>query len=163
MRIAAACVLALVLSSCSAGQGDEVSTTQAPPEAAGEVSTTLASPEAGADVSTTQAAPPGHADCPEVVAVEMTQTAPGVFTVNTTVRSVDIEGVSYADAWEVRDLDGDVYGERVLTHPHANEQPFTRSLSGVAIPADVTQVEVAARDSERGFCGVPLTVEVPHS
>jgi hypothetical protein len=162
VKAAVLCVMALVLSSCAAGQGDAVST-QAPPDAAGEVSTTLATPDVGEGVSTTQAPPIGRDDCPEVVAVEMTQTAPGVFTVNTTVRSVDIEGVSYADAWEVRDLDGEVYGERILTHPHANEQPFIRSLSGVAIPADVAQAEVAARDSVRGFCGAPLIVEVPHS
>ena len=162
MRVVAACVLALVLSACAAEQGDDVST-QAPPAAAGEVSTTLATPDRGEDVSTTADTPDDSADCPEVVAVEMTQTAPGVFTVNTTVRSVDIEGVSYADAWEVRDLDGAVYGERILTHAHANEQPFTRSLSGVAIPADVARVEVAARDSVRGFCGAPLIVEVPRS
>jgi hypothetical protein len=98
-----------------------------------------------------------------VVAVELTQTAAGVFTVNTTVRSVDIEGASFADAWEVRDPGGAVLGERILTHPHANEQPFTRSLSGVAIPTALARVEVAARDSVRGFCGESLTVEVPHS
>jgi hypothetical protein len=162
MRVAALCVVALVLSSCTGGQSDDAVTT-APPDATGEVSTTRAAQDAAADPSTTPAPPPRVPDCPEVVAVEMTETAPGVFTVNTTVRSVDIEGVSYADAWEVRNPDGEVYGERILTHPHANEQPFTRSLSGVAIPRDVVSVTVAARDSVRGFCGVPLTVDVPHS
>ncbi len=107
--------------------------------------------------------PPGSADCPEVVAVELRQTAVGVFTVTTTVRSVDVEGVSFADAWEVRDLAGSVLGTRILTHPHANEQPFTRSLSDVPIPPEVSLVEVDARDSARGFCGASLTVEVPHS
>ncbi len=161
MRVAAACVVALVLSSCSGGQSEEAATTVTP-GATGEVPTTQAAQDGGADVTTTPA-PAEAQDCPVVVDVEMTETAPGVFTVNTTVRSVDVEGVSYADAWEVRDLDGEVYGERILTHPHANEQPFTRSLSGVAIPRDVARVTVAARDSVRGFCGVPLTVDVPHS
>ncbi|MCP3975481.1 MAG: hypothetical protein GY720_13435 [bacterium] len=107
--------------------------------------------------------PLGAVDCPEVLAVELIETAPGVFNVNTTVRSTDIEGVSYADAWEVRDGQGQVLGIRVLTHPHANEQPFTRSLANVAISRDVLEVEVAARDSVDGFCGNGLVVAVPHS
>lgn len=137
MRVAVLCIMALMLISCAAAGGDDIATTATP---------------AGDQV-----------DCPEVVAVELKQTAAGVFTADTTVRSVDIEGVSFADAWVVRDLDGTVLGERVLAHPHANEQPFTRSLSGIAISPDVTRVEVAARDSVRGFCGPPLIVEVPHS
>lgn len=107
--------------------------------------------------------PLGEVNCPEVLAVELSETAPGVFNVTTTVRSTDIEDVSYADAWEVRDGRGEVLGVRVLTHPHANEQPFTRSLSNVAIPRDVLEVEVAARDSVDGYCGTGLVVAVPHS
>lgn len=118
------------------------------------------SPTATSPITTT---PIGAADCPEVLAVELTETALGVFTVSATVRSVDIAGVSYADAWEVRALDGTVLGTRILAHPHPNEQPFTRSLSAVEIPREITAVEVEARDSVRGFCGVGLTVEVPHS
>lgn len=137
MRLAVVCAMALVLSSCAAAEGD--------------------------DISTTTAFPDDTVDCPVIEAVDLKQTAPGVFTANTTVRSVDIEGVSYADAWEIRDLSGEVLGERVLTHPHANEQPFTRSLSGIAISPDITSVEVAARDSARGFCGPTLIVEVTHS
>lgn len=60
----------------------------------------------------------------------------------------------YADGWVVvHPEDGTVYGERVLAHPHDNEQPFTRSLSGVAIPSDVEQVLVVARNNVRGFGG----------
>lgn len=117
------------------------------------------SPVTTSPVTTT---PTGTADCPVVLEVTFAATEREVFTVSTTVRSVDIEGVSFADAWEVRDLEGTVLGTRVLAHPHTNEQPFTRSLSNVVIPADVTQVEVAARDSVRGFCGTALIVEVPH-
>lgn len=102
-------------------------------------------------------------ECPAVIAVELTETSPGVFTVATTVRSVDIPDVSYADAWEVRDLDGNVLGIRELAHPHQNEQPFTRSLSNVAIPEGVDMIEVEARDSVRGYCGEPRVAEVPRS
>ncbi len=116
----------------------------------------------GADSTTTE--PPGTpADCPHVIGVELEETASGVFRVSATVRSVDIAGVSYADAWEVRGHTGTVLGTRILTHPHPNEQPFTRSLSDVAIPPEVTQVIVAARDSVQGFCGDTFEIEVPRS
>jgi hypothetical protein len=60
----------------------------------------------------------------------------------------------YADGWVVVNPDnGTVYGERVLAHPHDNEQPFTRSLSGVSIPAAVDQVLVVSRNNVRGFGG----------
>ena len=52
-------------------------------------------------------------------------------------------------------------GERVLAHPHENEQPFTRSLSGVVIPDGVDTVTIAARDSVLGFCGEVFVLEVP--
>ena len=145
MRLAAGCVLVLALASCgteSKPTSTAVSTT---------TSTTVAVVEST------------DGDCPQIVAVELTQAAAGVFNVNTTVRSIDVEGVSYADAWEVRDLGGRVLGERILTHPHTNEQPFTRSLSGVAIAPMIVEVEVIARDSVRGFCGPSLIVDVPHS
>ncbi len=60
----------------------------------------------------------------------------------------------YADGWlVVNPEDGTVYGERVLAHPHDNEQPFTRSLSGVSIPEGVEEVLVVARNNVRGFGG----------
>jgi hypothetical protein len=40
---------------------------------------------------------------------------------------------------------------RVLGHPHENEQPFTRSLSGVQIPNGTKQVQVQARDLPQGW------------
>lgn len=76
------------------------------------------------------------------------------FTVS--VSSADTGWEKYADAWEVRSVDGRLPGTRQLTHPHETEQPFTRSLTGVAIPADITEVVVAARDSVLGFCGEEL-------
>ena len=64
----------------------------------------------------------------------------------------------YADGWRVELEDGTVLGTRELLHPHVNEQPFTRSLAGVAVPDGVTEVYVRARtnveewDSDRqGF------------
>ncbi|MFT6021929.1 MAG: hypothetical protein ACI9PY_000034 [Ascidiaceihabitans sp.] len=57
----------------------------------------------------------------------------------------------YADGWRVLDMQGRELGMRVLAHPHENEQPFTRSLSGVAIPKGTTQVQIQARDLPGGW------------
>jgi hypothetical protein len=78
-----------------------------------------------------------------------------------TVRSADTGWDKYADRWEVRTGDGAVLGERILTHPHETEQPFTRTLAGVEIPSDVTTVTIAAHDSVAGWCGDTLTIDVP--
>ena len=98
--------------------------------------------------------------CANVVAAEL-RPSDGGFTATVTVASADTGWEKYADAWEVRSLDGDVLGTRTLAHPHVDEQPFTRSLSAIAIPSDVDRVEIAARDSVEGFCGDALVVDVP--
>ena len=47
-------------------------------------------------------------------------------------------------------MDGNPLGLRELVHPHVNEQPFTRSLSGVGIPEGIDAVIIKARDSVHG-------------
>ena len=84
----------------------------------------------------------------------------GSWTVTATVQSADTGWEKYADAWQVRGPGDELLGERVLAHPHENEQPFTRSLSGVSIPDDVDSVTIAARDSVLGFCGDVFVLEV---
>lgn len=76
------------------------------------------------------------------------------FRFSVTVEHNDDGWDYYADGWViVNPEDGTVYGERVLAHPHDNEQPFTRSLSGVSIPQDVDEVLVVARNNVLGFGG----------
>ncbi|MDJ0959491.1 MAG: hypothetical protein QNJ88_02455 [Acidimicrobiia bacterium] len=123
----------------------------------------------GSDESTMPPATVGQADstklaasteeCAHVVAVDVSGAASG-YTFSVTVSSTETGWDKYADAWVVKDVDGTVYGERVLAHPHVEEQPFTRSLSGVAVPDDVAEVVVAARDSLLGFCGDEMTVQL---
>lgn len=66
----------------------------------------------------------------------------------------------YADGWRVLTPDGDIIGTRVLHHPHVNEQPFTRSLSGVAIPEGITAVQIEAKDSVEGWGGETVMLEL---
>lgn len=78
-----------------------------------------------------------------------------------TLRHADTGWEHYADRWEVIGPDGTVLGTRVLLHPHVHEQPFTRSLSGVKIPAGVERVILRGRDSEHGWGGREMQVDIP--
>ena len=59
----------------------------------------------------------------------------------------------YADGWRVIAPDGTELAFRLLTHDHASEQPFTRSINGVEIPDDVDLVTIEGRDQANGFGG----------
>ena len=102
-------------------------------------------------------------DYAQVVFVSATQSSDGTWRFDTTVRHNDQGWDDYADAWQVVDLDGNVLGERILLHPHDTEQPFTRSQSGIAIPDDVTQVIVQAKDNVEGFGGQVVVVDLTQS
>lgn len=68
----------------------------------------------------------------------------------------------YADGWEVLAPDGTRLGFRELLHPHETEQPFTRSLGAVPIPAGVTQVLVRAKCSVDGWNDMTTEVDLPN-
>jgi hypothetical protein len=105
--------------------------------------------------------PAPDSGCADVVAVSAESEGGRRFTFRVTVRSADTGWDKYADAWEVTALDGTALGTRELLHPHVDEQPFTRSLSGVEVPAAADRVVVRARDSVAGWCGREMTVEIP--
>lgn len=96
---------------------------------------------------------------PDIIDVAVTGTAP-TFSFAVTVSSPYDSPERYADAFRVRSEDGTVYGVTELTHDHATEQPFTRSLSGVTLPAGVTSVVVEGRDQANGWGGGTQTVDV---
>ena len=93
--------------------------------------------------------------------VRVERTAGGTYTFHVTVRHADTGWDHYANAWTVHAPDGTLLGERVLYHPHVDEQPFTRSLSGISIPSGVTRVIVRARDSQHGEGGRNFEVDLP--
>lgn len=96
----------------------------------------------------------------EIVAAEATPGDSG-WRFSVTLRHADTGWDHYADAWRVVGPDGAVYGVRVLAHPHVNEQPFTRSLSGVAIPAGVRVVWIEARDTVHGWARERFRLALP--
>jgi len=96
-------------------------------------------------------ASPALAEEPVIENVSFTGTASETYRFDVTIRHPETGWDHYADGWRVLDMDGNELGMRVLFHPHVNEQPFTRSLDGVKIPAGTTQVQVQARDLPAGW------------
>ena len=66
----------------------------------------------------------------------------------------------YADNWRVVDPEGNILGDRVLYHPHINEQPFTRSLSNITINNTVKIVYIEAHDKEHGWTKKSLKIDL---
>jgi hypothetical protein len=105
--------------------------------------------------------PAAWAGSADVVRVEVRMQAPGVYDFDVTVKSDDTGWEHYADAFEVMSLDGRVLGQRVLLHPHEDEQPFTRDLHGLHIPAGIDRVIVRAHHKAKGYDGAILVVTLP--
>ena len=97
----------------------------------------------------------------EVRIVDVKVECPGSCTFAVTLEHNDQGWHHYANQWDVMTLDDEFLGSRVLYHPHENEQPFTRSLSGVMIPEGMRQVKIRARDSEHGYSKQEVLVDIP--
>lgn len=91
----------------------------------------------------------------------------GTWTFFVTVRHDDAGWEDFADGWDVVTPDGTVLKPdagapftRQLMHPHTDEQPFTRSQSGITIPEGVNRVTVRAHDKVHGWGGEEVTVDL---
>lgn len=80
------------------------------------------------------------------------------FTVS--VKHADGGWKHYADRWEVLGPEGEILATRTLRHPHLHEQPFTRKLPGVEIPATLETVRIRAHDSLHGFAGAEVDISL---
>ncbi|MCD4685792.1 MAG: hypothetical protein K8S97_07635 [Anaerolineae bacterium] len=125
----------------------------------GAESTTSA--PAGATAMTASAANAG------VTHVRAVQTGADTWTLHVTVAHPDTGWDDYADGWDIVLPDGTVIKPnladpftRLLLHPHETEQPFTRSQSGIVIPAGVTHVTVRAHDLVDGWGGREVVVDL---
>lgn len=109
---------------------------------------------------TTAPGGPSYAHVRFVKAVEGPE---GLWHFEVTVQHEDEGEDHHADFWEVilplPDGQFLVY-TRELTHPHIDEQPFTRSLRGVEIPDGVTEARVRAHDNRHGFGGQEVIVDL---
>lgn len=87
--------------------------------------------------------------------------ATGGWRFDVTLKHADAGWQHYANKWEIVTEDGKVLGTRVLYHPHVDEQPFTRSLSGVDIPAGTKEVVIRAYDLKHGRAAKAYKLVLP--
>ncbi len=105
----------------------------------------------------------GEAD---VIQANTKRNTDGTYRFDVTVKSKDTGWDYYAERFEVLSLDGKILGTRVLLHPHEDEQPFTREVDGVKIPAGTVEIKVRALMKRKGKTdnekhdGAVLTIKV---
>ena len=100
------------------------------------------------------------ADLPEIVGAKATPTGT-TWRFDVTLRHPDTGWDHYADGWEILSPDGSVLGTRPLAHPHEHEQPFTRSLSSVSVPAGLDHVLIRASCNVDGWTGAEYRLDLP--
>ncbi len=98
----------------------------------------------------------GTWDNAHVMGVSYERTAADTYTMSATVRHADTGWEDYAN---VINFAGENVqnGLRELLHPHENEQPFTRSQSGVVASGPV---RVSANDNVEGEDGTVVTLKL---
>lgn len=116
---------------------------------------------AGVNMEAVQAAGMTNQKYPDVIDVRVHARSDGLFDFDATISSPYDTPQRYADAFRVMSTEGMQFGERTLFHDHASEQPFTRDLYGVAIPAGINTVVIQARDKKYGYGGKTLHVTLP--
>ena len=90
------------------------------------------------------------ADPPSINSVRVSKEG-GLYKFDVTISHNDTGWDHFSDAWRILDADGNQLAIRELIHPHVDEQPLTRSLSGVELPAGTTEVGIQARDTQSGW------------
>lgn len=102
-----------------------------------------------------------------VLHVKAIQEQDGKWTFYVTVEHLDTGWDDYVNGWNVYLLDGTILMSesssaftRTLLHPHVNEQPFTRSQSGIEIPQGVQRIIVKAHDLLDGFGGDEVVIDM---
>lgn len=102
---------------------------------------------------------PAFADFSVVEKVAVAESSAG-WRFDVTLSHPDTGWEHYADAWRVLDMDGKELAIRILVHPHVDEQPFTRSLSGVNLPEGTKQVQIQARCLVDGWTAQTMIVSL---
>jgi hypothetical protein len=96
----------------------------------------------------------------KILAADFQSKGANRWLVRVTLAHADTGWDHYADDWRVVDGAGRILGDRVLLHPHVDEQPFTRGLDNVPIPEGVTTVYIEAHDKVHGWAAQRLRVDL---
>jgi len=97
---------------------------------------------------------------PEIQSVRVRSQGEGVWSFDVTLAYPDTGWDDYTDGWHVESEDGEILGTRILLHPHVGEQPFTRGLSGVAIPAGTAEIFIRSHDLVSGYSQERVAVQL---
>ena len=100
------------------------------------------------------------ADDVKILSAELHSSGGNRWLLNVTLKHGDTGWDHYADNWRVVDGEGNMLGDRVLFHPHVEEQPFTRGLGDVKVPEGITIVYIEAHDKVHGWTPNRLKVDL---
>lgn len=167
-------LIALLLIACqTVGNRPAIAPTEPPVEPTDTlIPATPASPTPASTPESTKEQQPMSEDTLDldeanVMFVKATQAGDDTWRFDVTVRHNDAGWDHYADGWDVVLSDATVLKTtpedaftRVLLHPHDNEQPFTRSQSGLTIREEVTQVTVRAHCNVHDYGGREVVVDL---
>ena len=108
----------------------------------------------------------GVADA-DVLEVRVIDSGDSGMTFHVTVSHPDTGWEDYCNGWDVVTGEGEVLKRsptdrftRLLLHPHENEQPFSRSQSGIRVPSGVTSLTIRAHDLVDGFGGKVVEIDL---
>lgn len=101
-----------------------------------------------------------NADDVKILAADFRSSGINLWSVNVTLKHDDTGWEHYANNWRVVDGEGNTLGDRVLYHPHVDEQPFTRGLNNLKVPEGITTVYIEARDKVHGWTSKRLKVDL---
>ena len=102
---------------------------------------------------------PVSANDVEIIKVVLTKRA-GTWQADVTLKHEDTGWKHYADGWRLVDSNGDEIGKRTLYHPHVNEQPFTRSLTGFYLAKEMKTIFVEAHDLKHGWSADKVEIDL---
>lgn len=87
----------------------------------------------------------------------------GRWRAEVTLQHADVGWEHYADAWRLISEDNKLIATRVLYHPHVNEQPFTRSLDDITLPAGKQVIYIEAHDKMHGWSKQRVKIDLTRS
>lgn len=157
MRRLALLVGGILLGGCASADTDD------PAATGGTATVATIGVESTAAEQADEATEADDSDFPSVIDAVATPEGDNSWRFDVTISSPYDSPERYADAWRVLGPDDTEYGIRILTHDHASEQPFTRSQSGIAIPADVRTVTIQGRDLVNGWGGPTFDLTLPEA
>lgn len=99
-----------------------------------------------------------------ILGADLAHQGNNIWSLKVTLKHDDTGWDHYADNWRLVDAKGTVLGDRVLFHPHVNEQPFTRSLNAIKIPEIAVQqgdtLYIEAHDKRHGWTDNRLLLDL---